>query len=213
MINIVRSETAPDCLKKQQDYKCGDVIEKLEKDFLGKCYICETDLFSINVEHFKAHGGDKTLKFEWSNLFFACGHCNNIKLSTDILDCTNKQHNIGQNIKFTPIYLPVSKVEIEAKKTDSLTLNTVKILNKVYNGHTDIKTKDAQKIKNFLIEEIINFQSLMLKHNKEKHNIVKIKEIENDIKSELHKGSKLTAFKRQIIKDNTSYKQFEQYFD
>ena len=62
MINIERKETAPDCLKKEIDYKCEDVLEKLENDFFGKCYICEKNLFSTNVEHFIAHKGDNTLK-------------------------------------------------------------------------------------------------------------------------------------------------------
>ncbi len=202
MINIARTETAPDCLKKQQNYECENVLEKLKIDFFGKCYICETSLFSTNVEHFKAHRGDKKLKFEWTNLFLACGHCNNIKLSTDILNCTDSKHDVENWISYKPIFVPVGEVEISAKRKNKLTIDTVNILNKVYNGHTNIKTTDAQKIKDEIVKEMIVLQRLLLQYSKEKYNELEITDIEKDIRKKLHKGSKLTAFKRQVIKDN-----------
>lgn len=213
MINIIRKETAPDCLKKQTDYNCDDVLEKLKKDFFGKCYICETKLFSTNIEHFKAHKGDKKLKFEWTNLFLACSHCNSIKSTTEILNCTDPKHDVENWITYKPIQLSENKVEISTKRTDKLSINTVKVLNKVYNGHTKIKKRDGMTIKEHLVEEMLSFHHLMLEYNKAKHNEKKFKNREMFIEEELHKGSKLTAFKRQVIKDNSKYHQFKKYFD
>ena len=59
---------------------------------------------------------------------------------------------------------------------------------------------------------MLQFQQLMLEYSKEKHNKFKTSEIENNIEAELHKGSKLTAFKRQIVKDFKNYHKFKQYF-
>ncbi len=215
MINITRKEKAPDCLKKQTNYNCEDVLEKLEKDFLGKCYICETNQFSTNVEHFKAHKGNKKLKFDWENLYLACNHCNNIKLTTDILDCTNPKQNVEEQIIYNSISEIKEKIKIkvnELYKNDKLTLQTVDILNKVYNGHTKIKEIDANNLKIYFLEEMLYFQGLMLKYNKEKFNEKKLSKIESKIEDELHKGSKLTAFKRQIIK-KYNYKKLQKYFD
>ena len=77
MINIIKSQPEPTCLvserkKKIGDYKCGEVLIRLQKDFYNKCYICENQGFSdIIVEHFIPHRGDRTLMFDWNNLFFA----------------------------------------------------------------------------------------------------------------------------------------------
>ncbi len=216
MINIERTETAPDCLKNKIDYKCDDVLDKLENDFFGKCYICETNLFSTNVEHFIAHKGNKKLKFDWRNLFLACFHCNNIKLTTDILDCTEPNSDIEEKIIYKSISDVNESIQIEANDSysnDNLTKNTVTVLNKVYNGHTKIKTKDANKLKEYFLGEMLQFRDLILKYNKERHNKLKTSENEKNIEAELHKGSKLTAFKRQIIKDFKNYHKLKQYFD
>jgi len=215
MVNIERKEPAPTCLQTQTDYKCGDVLEKLEKVFFGKCYICETATFSTNVEHFKAHQGDIALKFDWNNLFLACNHCNNIKLTTEILNCTDPNHDVEERIEYNSISVIEQPIEIKANNNynDKLTKDTVDLLNKVYNGHTKIKTIDAKKLKMSLIKEMLQFQNLMLDYYEGKNNIHKLAEIERNIKVELHKGSKLTAFKRQIIKDFENYSPLKQYFD
>ncbi len=95
MLFFAKSQPAPECLahertKPSGDYKCGDVLTRLQDDFKHKCYICEAQPTSINVEHFRPHKGDRDLMFDWNNLYWACTHCNNTKLAkyTDILDCT-----------------------------------------------------------------------------------------------------------------------------
>jgi len=216
MVNLDRNEPAPICLQAKIDYKCGDVLEKLEKVFFGKCYICETDLFSKNVEHFCAHKGNTSLKFDWNNIFLACNHCNNIKLSTDILNCTNPKHDVEDRIVYNSISYIEQPIEIKANinfKKDKLTKNTVILLNKVFNGHTKIKSRDANTLKEYFIEEMLQFQKLMLDYNKERNNKYKLAAIEENIKAELHKGSKLTAFKRQIIKNYSNYHSLMEYFD
>jgi len=213
MIYIQRKESKPTCLDKKIDYKCGDVLQKLQNDFYGKCYICETAPSSTNVEHFIPHNNNITLKFDWNNLFLACSHCNNIKLQTHILNCTVLT-DIENRIEFGEITDVRTSVTIKCKENyqnDKLTKDTVDLLIKVYNGHTEIKMIDANKLKEKLVEDIIYFKKLLLDYSKERYNELKVKSIEEKIKEELHKGSKLTAFKRQIVREK--YKEFEKYFD
>jgi uncharacterized protein (TIGR02646 family) len=118
MIYIQKSQPAPECLAQQKDYKCGDVIPRLKADFHNKCYLCEDKgITSINVEHFIPHRGDKNLMYDWDNLFYSCGHCNNTKLAipkfNNILNCT-EYNNISittlvakPNFSNSPIYLRI----------------------------------------------------------------------------------------------------------
>ena len=97
MVKVERTSTPPPSLtvekmKASGSYKLPDVIEQLEQDFHGKCYLCEIDeLHSIEVEHLRPHGGDLNRKFDWNNLFLSCAHCNSVKNQAkyhdQILDC------------------------------------------------------------------------------------------------------------------------------
>ena len=106
MLFFEKSQPAPACLKIEKkkangDYKCGDVLPRLKKDFKNKCYICEQkEPTSINVEHFIPHKGDSELKFSWDNLFWSCAHCNNIKSDkyNNILNCTDINDDVEQNL-------------------------------------------------------------------------------------------------------------------
>lgn len=98
MVKIERSYPAPKSLaieKKKADgsYREQDVVDQLEKDFHGKCYICEIKpLQDPQVEHLIPYKGmDRELEFDWDNLFLVCPHCNSIKnqrkYEKGIIDC------------------------------------------------------------------------------------------------------------------------------
>ncbi|HEY5125388.1 MAG TPA: HNH endonuclease, partial [Ignavibacteria bacterium] len=108
MVYLEKSQPAPDCLeiekaKANGNYRSAEVLNRLKNDFKNKCYICEyKEPVTINVEHFRPHKGNKDLEFDWNNLFWACGHCNNIKLAKfdNILNCTDLTHNIEKKLKY-----------------------------------------------------------------------------------------------------------------
>ena len=87
MVKIKRSFPAPKSLAVEKEkvrgsYSEPDVICQLKKDFHNKCYICEIDhLQDPQVEHLLPHMNGKypERKFDWNNLFWACGHCNSVK--------------------------------------------------------------------------------------------------------------------------------------
>lgn len=211
MINITKSQPAPLCLSTEKekangDYKCGEVLKRITKDFHNKCYICEEkEISTINVEHFKPHKGDKELKFDWNNLFLSCGQCNNIKLAKydDILDCTDNEIVILDLLKFEIKPFPKEKAQITALNTDKQVVLTSQLLNEVYNGTTVLKTIEGLNIRNKLIKEIIEFQRILHYYYDEPGLSGEEKfELRNKLKHKLRPDAPFTAFKYWVIKNN-----------
>jgi hypothetical protein len=212
MINIIKSQPAPACLaieriKANGDYKCGDVLERIKTDFHNKCYICEDkEPTSINVEHFIPHKNrDKDLEFNWNNLFYACVHCNSTKHAkyNNLLNCIDPSHEILNWIKFEIKPFPKELANITAINTDAATVETVTLLNEVYNGTTELKTIEASNLRNKLLTEILDFQGLLFKYmDYEAVDAQYAADLLRDIKRRLHPTSAFVAFKVWIIKEN-----------
>ncbi len=210
MINIEKSRPAPACLslekqKKNGDYKCGEVLERIKDDFHNKCYLCEeSEPSTINVEHFVPHKGNKDLKFDWNNLFYACGHCNNTKSDkyNDILDCTNPSNIILELLKFEIKPFPKEKVKITALSPDNQTVSTADLLDKIYNGSTKLKNIEAENIRKKLIREIIDFQHLLMNYYEPGVSSEDKEYLKRKIKIKLSPATAFTAFKIWVIKNN-----------
>lgn len=209
MIYFEKSQPAPECLEKEKlkvsgDYKCGCVLERLQNDFKNKCYICESQApTTINVEHFKSHQGDVDLKFDWNNLFWACGHCNNIKLAKfdDILNCTDLNDNVENALKYEFKPFPHEKVAVEAVNNNSKTENTKNLLLAVFNGTTKLKNIEADNLCNALLKEMRDYQNHLCEYY-DAYDKEDKSHSSRKIKSHLNSASAFTAFKRQVIKDN-----------
>lgn len=78
MIDVDRRPDAPLSLAIEKSFCGDDVIEALDIDFHGKCYLCERRLnvAYMEVDHRVSKAKVPSLKFEWTNLFPACGPCN-----------------------------------------------------------------------------------------------------------------------------------------
>lgn len=74
MVKINRTQPAPTSLAAEKkngtlNYRGKDVVSQLNKDFHGKCYLCEiNELQSTQIEHLKPHHG-KDL-----DLIYVCFH-------------------------------------------------------------------------------------------------------------------------------------------
>jgi hypothetical protein len=222
MIYFEKSQPAPDCLadeflKADGNYNCGCVLERLQKDFKNKCYLCESKIHSsVNIEHLKPHynGKDKFLKFDWRNLFLACGHCNNIKSARfdNILNCTDLNDAIEEKINYHFQGVPTELVKITANSNDDKTLQTQELLLAIYNGTTQQKKLESESIRDALADEIAHFLKYLRKHRKEYDEKAK-KRYCRKIEKHLNNASPFTAFKRQIIKDNAElFENFGVYF-
>lgn len=193
-------------------YRHDIIIDKVKEDFYSKCYLCESnDLQAINIEHFIPHKENLDLKFDWNNLYYACYHCNNTKLSKydNILDpLTDDVENLI-SYKFQAFHQS-QPVEIKANTSHKLYLDnksridsTVNLLNDIYNGqNTHIKHLESVSIRKSLKKEIQNFQQdieeyedALLYQDKDS-----LKNALKSIKNHLHKASQFTAFKRDLIK-------------
>lgn len=82
MIKIERKETEKTkqaiadlqkASENESSYNIESVNQALKEIFHGKCYICENKaVTSYQIEHLVPHRGDKTLKYDWKNLFWSC---------------------------------------------------------------------------------------------------------------------------------------------
>ena len=212
MINIIKSQPAPSCLSEEKekvsgDYKCGEVLNKLQEDFHNKCYLCEEkEPTTINVEHFIPHKNNNIeLKFDWNNLFLACGHCNNVKSAKydNLLNCTDSSQKITELLQFDIKPFPREKVQISALISDVKVEQTAKLLNEIYNGTTELKTIEGQNIRDKLIRELIEFNRILSEYFYE-HGLSKDDKVElkKKIQRKLSPKTAFTAFKIWIIKNN-----------
>lgn len=209
------------------DYKKPDVTAQLKLDFHNKCYICESkNLTAINVEHFEPHEKKDMIKrFNWSNLFWSCSHCNGIKsnIYKNLLNCIVKEDNVDKRIKYDINFKaesPKDKVVIEAISHDAQTLITVELLQLVYKGYsdnattknvTDLREHQAGSIRQELFNELLKFSTHIDEYyftDDEEHK----KDRLNAIKKDLNNSSKFTAFKRYFVRNDPDYlKEFERY--
>ncbi|MEM8642469.1 MAG: HNH endonuclease [Cyanobacteria bacterium P01_G01_bin.54] len=222
MLYFEKSQPAPPCLqvekvKRKGDYKCGDVITRLQDDFKNKCYICEAkEPTTINIEHFKPHRGDIDLKFDWNNLFFSCSRCNTIKGDRydNLLDCTQKSED--PELRLQIIYdMSARSVQVFIKEDSIKAQNTGALLQAVYNGTTPLQQLNAANLKKAIATEIQDFSRLLQKYllNRTLSEAATQLVLEK-IKIHLNKASHFAGFKRWIVRDSEElFKVFEGYLD
>jgi hypothetical protein len=211
MINLHKSENPPKCLSEEKkkangDYKCGEVLKRLKEDFYNKCYLCEEkEPSTINVEHLIPHKGGKELKFDWNNLFWACGHCNNTKLDkyNKILDCTDFSKIITDLLKFeiNPFPFELAKISALSKKKD--VVETATLLNEIYNGTTILKTIEGDNKRTKLIKELVLFNEKLHEYFEPGLSDEEKEKLKNKIRRSLSIEAPFTAFKIWVIKNNT----------
>lgn len=157
MFNVTRNLDAPVSLAARRSYAEEDVLNKLKEIFYDKCYLCEMkDPTSINVEHFDAHQGDENKKFDWNNLYYVCGRCNNIKLAryNNLIDCTDPSYDAFKLVKHLPPHTPYqSKIVIEAMDADDKTVETAHLLDEIFNTEKTINKKITGK---YLRKKVFN---------------------------------------------------------
>jgi hypothetical protein len=183
------------------DYRSGVVFNTLVEDCHSKCYICEDKPTSINVEHIVPHRSDIALRFDWNNLFLACGHCNNIKGARydDIINPTaiDPESCIALSVEIDENF--VEYVGVAVLNKDAVTLKTAELLGYVYNGgSTSIKEVECANLRNeHLLPDVQRFRQYIKGYCAEPglgYDVL--------IKKEISRSAKFAAFKRKIVRDN-----------
>ena len=223
MVNSIKSEDAPACLAiekskpNSENYRCGDVVERVADDFKDKCYLCEQkNITDINVEHFVPHRGNRDKMFDWENLFFACSYCNNVKMGDEspLLNCTDKNINILAHfeLRIDISKLPEKHFIVQSNYDDAKTRNTAALLYQIYNGKfkpTSLKERGALNLRKSIIQNLIDFDDLVQEYCQD---VVSKEYIKKKIKKELQIDSAFTAFKVCLIRSNSELNQeFSQY--
>jgi len=225
MVNFAKSQPTPTSLA-NGSYNNGEVLNRLKDDFKNKCYLCEQKgLTNIQVEHFIPHQGNNALKYSWNNLFWACVHCNNIKLDlynttseNQLLNCINLEHDVVNSIHYQTSPFPKENFTFESccslVNQPNTIENTAQLLCKIYNGHTALKTIEALAIREATLQELrklkkalYQYYSAQLPDNQKQIYFYKIQRL-------LSKESPFTAFKRwYVIEREAIREEFELYFD
>lgn len=220
MINIEKKETPTELevlVKESKNYRHPKVVEKIKENFNNKCYLCELkESTSINVEHFIPHRGNEELKYKFSNLYFACSHCNGIKGDRydNILDPLND--DVESVIYCRMDTVPMANVIIKALNSDIKTENTVKLLDEIFNKCSDtaaVRSVESKNLRKKLLHELINFQNALYNYYDDEELEEDRKQAKKEIIKHLRSKSQFTAFKRCLIRENESiYEEFKNEF-
>jgi hypothetical protein len=202
MVRLTKSPLPPDVtIKSEQDYRRGEVIDTLISDCHGKCYICEDKSITFNVEHVTPHRNDARLKYDWNNLFIACGHCNSIKhvKYDEIINPTklDPEEHIALSAVVTDELM--DQVEVNALTADIVTMNTAELLNLVYNGEsTSIKKHESTNLRNEHLMPVIRRFYQYIRDYLEEPDLG----FAEMIIKEIDRSSAFAAFKRKIVRDD-----------
>lgn len=196
------------------NYNTEAVNRALQEVFHGKCYICENkQATSYQIEHLIPHRGNRELKYEWDNMFWACAHCNNIKLGKyePILDCTKVQTDKMITFRKIGYFGSDEKLEfVPMIQDDKAVENTVLLLQDAYYGTTPQKQFEARIIRKSLRMELSKFKEFVREYQEAEDEEEK-EDIGLYLKQELRESSAFTAFKRWLIWDNNMYSEIEKY--
>ena len=230
MINIKRSSHP----EGEIDYKNIDVRKKIHKDFYHLCYLCENEAFtSYEIDHFYPQNEFKEKINDWDNLFLICSDCNKIRpkkgINTkgkEVLNpCCDDVENLIQ-LRF--IYSNENepeRIEIKSLLRNKKIKNTIKLLNRIYNLENSNSKRDIFLFYHKINNRVQQFKNKLKVYVKIKKDCRRKENLKLEIINFLRKDTifettgrddntlAFISFKRQIIKDNPSYKEFEKYFD
>ena len=217
MVKVVRSYPAPESLAEEAKkangrYDRPDVITRLKRDFHNKCYICEMkELQDPNVEHLLPHKNGKypERKFDWENLFWACGYCNGVKnngkYDAGIIDCCrlDPEKYLDFQLKDNNVVIRVIKGNDEIyNRTALLITETFSLKNTGMRTYTsDERLRLLQKEMNLLYGQLAKL-----------HNSPDSKIVLRTICSLLRRESAFAAFKRCYVRVHSEeYPQLQKY--
>lgn len=203
MVKIERTAPPPPSLAIEKargttNYRGEDVIRQLNKDFHGKCYLCEIgELQSIQVEHLKPHhnGRNRDRMFDWNNLFYSCPHCNSMKNSPQyedsIIDCCQVEPEKLLKQELAAGHVKVEALDESAQKTAQLITECFEKKN------TGIRTFECQTRINALQAAMT-----ILYRNLKAHKNRPTKKTFRTLRGMLDRSYKFAGFTRTYVRQN-----------
>lgn len=206
MVKIERTFPAPKSLeieakKVSGSYKEPDVVEQLKSDFHNKCYLCEIDnLQDPQVEHLLPHMDGKypERKFDWNNLFWACGHCNSVKnqrkYDVGIIDCCKEEPEDLLFFKFENGEVQIYAINQENAKAVLTAQLIVEIFNLKNTGMRVYKSEMRVQELNLEMNKLYDTLEEMQENPESKFVLRKVKAL-------LRRESRFAAFKRNYVRE------------
>ncbi|EJF07521.1 HNH endonuclease [Thiovulum sp. ES] len=191
-----------------QKYSEESVKTALKIDFKKKCYLCEEVTRHFEVEHFYPQKDFPHLQNDYENLFYSCQKCNKIKpktINTSSEDEVLNSCDIAvENLISLKYNSKKCHVEILAtsQKPDQKTINTVKLLKRIYNGENS-KSSSCEDLKDDIGEKVENFYKVIDEYHRTKLKRVALKKI----KEELEIDKSYSTFKLWIIRNDKKLKE------
>lgn len=217
MVKVERSFPAPESLAEEAKkvngrYDKPDVIERLKEDFHNKCYICGMkDLQDPNVEHLLPHKNGKypERKFDWENLFWACGHCNGVKnkdkYDGGIIDCCRQdpEKYLRFQVRNNDVFVDVTDSD------DDLSKRTAMLICEAFSmKNTGMRTYTCDERLRLLQKEM----NLLYKQLEKIRRDPDSKDARRTIRGLLSRESAFAAFKRCYMREHAGeYPQLQKY--
>lgn len=200
MIRVFKHSQSPESLARNASWTGEDVIDRLQADQHGKCYLCERiQITDFQIEHHKSRHNFPALAYEWTNLYWSCNYCNGKKSSSfdNLLNpaSTNVEDLIHQSFDFPNTKAVFTSTEAPSEQVES----TISLLDKIFNGTNRIRTKREQRFYDYAISKITSFQNMVADWLWDSS-----RENEDAIIEELDVKSEFLGFKYWIIKSNES---------
>ncbi|WP_018928226.1 HNH endonuclease [Pseudomonas umsongensis] len=195
------SDLQTEKLKTSGTYRIQSVLSQLKQDFYNKCYLCEDSPQSVNVEHFVPHKDNLDLKFSWSNLFWACGHCNNIKGGgfDGILNCAN-DIDIEEKLEYVFSPFPSEGVIINDLQGGAESKLTAKLLLGIYNGTTILKKIESNELRKKISRQLVDLNDLVVKFEEAEEDKEAREYLGELIKAKVRVSAKFASFSRAYLR-------------
>lgn len=198
MIRIYKSTELPASLSRKTSWISEDVNAQLKKDQHGKCYLCERRIITdFQVEHLKSRTNNPDIAYKWSNLLWACSHCNQ-KKSDSFDDILNPiEYDVESSI-FQKIDFPNSVAVFQAKGNETKDCDIlIRLLERIFNGTRRIRTIREQQLYDYAKSRITSFQEMVISWLRGR-----TEESRKSIIEELDIKSEFLGFKYWIIRSN-----------
>ena len=172
-----------------------------------------SDLQDAQVEHLLPHldGKYPERKFDWNNLFWSCGHCNNVKnqriYDEGIIDCCKIDPE--EAIIF---HLQGNEIDVHAVNNENRQAAlTAKLITEVFN----LKNTGMRVYKSdFRFQELNREMNKLYDSLEEMQDPAQQKFALRKVKSLLRRESRFAAFKRNYIRENQEkYPDLIEYLD
>jgi 5-methylcytosine-specific restriction endonuclease McrA len=153
---IASGKKRPDSNK----YGHNSIRQQLMSMSFTKCFYCESKLKGKRkeIDHHIEVSIDKTLSFEWANLYLACDNCNGkiphttIPIQDTLDPCRDSEENIEDNLTFNDEFIQpknnselglrtIKKYRLDTELLDNRRLKQLKIFFKVL-----LEIKDQQRL-------------------------------------------------------------------